>query len=341
MIPIQNIYYMLSYAFQSLREQEYRNLSIEPFQNATDLFAAILIQGINTQIKRGLHKDYQTVTEPLSALRGRIDLSASIKSRSMLRQQMVCTFDRFTMDTELNRILKTTLLHLLHANIEKKRKKALRELLPFFQDTQTIDLRQVNWHKTYNRNNQTYQMLIGICHLIAKGMLHTQQDGQTRLMNFLDEQRMCRLYEKFLLAYFQREHPELTARAAQIPWQLDDDFDSLLPVMQTDIQLSRGSRVLIIDAKYYAHTTQTYLNVHTLHSSNLYQIFTYVKNKDAALQDMEHTVSGMLLYARTDEELFPCGTYRMSGNVITVRTLDLNCDFGMIREQLDEIAGTI
>ena len=46
----------------------------------------------------------------------------------------------------------------------------------------------------------------------------------------------------------------------------------MLPVMQTDIHLQRGNTVLIIDAKYYSHTTQVHFDKHTLHSNNLYQI---------------------------------------------------------------------
>lgn len=111
----------------------------------------------------------------------------------------------------------------------------------------------------------------------------------------------------------------------------------MLPVMQTDIMLSRGNTVLIIDAKYYGHTTQTQFDVHTLHSANLYQIFTYVKNKEVELGGAQHTVSGMLLYAKTDEEITPNNVYHMSGNKISVRTLDLNCDFQSIRQQLDGI----
>ena len=93
-------------------------------------------------------------------------------------------------------------------------------------------------------------------------------------------------------------------------------------------------KTLIIDAKYYAHTTQVQYEVHTLHSNNLYQIFTYVKNK--ATKGGE--VSGMLLYAKTDEEIYPNNEYLMSGNKITVRTLDLNCDFEQIAAQLNGIA---
>ena len=70
----------------------------------------------------------------------------------------------------------------------------------------------------------------------------------------------------------------------------------------------------------------------------MYQIFTYVKNKEAELAGKPHEVSGMLLYARTDEDIYPENEYRMSGNRIEVRTLNLDGDFAMIKEQLDGIA---
>jgi len=61
-----------------------------------------------------------------------------------------------------------------------------------------------------------------------------------------------------------------------------------------------------------------------------------VKNKAA----VGGGVSGMLLYARTDEEIQPDHTYMMSGNRISVKTLDLNCDFREIARQLNAIADT-
>ena len=107
--------------------------------------------------------------------------------------------------------------------------------------------------------------------------------------------------------------------------------------MQTDIMLKHGEKTLIIDAKYYSRTTQQQYGVHTLHSGNLYQIFTYVKNKEVELFGRPHDVSGMLLYAKTDEEIIPDREYHMSGNKIAVRTLDLDQDFSKIKMQLDRI----
>ena len=337
MIPIQNIYHMLSYAFQVLREQGYRDIATESFDNAAELCAAILIRGVSVQLKRGLGKEYISQTDALFSLRGKIDISASIKTQALLRRQLVCTYDQFTVNSSLNRILKSTMALLLHTDISKERKKALRKLLVYFADVDTLDVHTVNWNIRYDRSNQSYRMLISVCYLVVKGLLQTNADGTTRLMDFLDEQRMCRLYEKFILEYYRQEHPEITAQAAQIPWQLDDGFSAMLPVMQSDIMLSKGNRILIIDAKYYAHNTQMQYDTHTLHSANLYQIFTYVKNKDAEYGDVPHEVSGMLLYARTDELIQPDHVYRMSGNQISVRTLDLNCTFDAIAGQLDGI----
>lgn len=79
----------------------------------------------------------------------------------------------------------------------------LRNLLLFFSDVNEINLRFVNWNQHYNRSNQSYQMLIGICYLVYNGLLQTQTDGTTRIMDFFDEQHMCHLYEKFLLEYYR------------------------------------------------------------------------------------------------------------------------------------------
>ena len=145
-------------------------------------------------------------------------------------------------------------------------------------------------------------------------------------MDFLDEQRMSRLYEKFILEYYRKEHKELDVSSSQIPWNLDNDESSMLPVMQSDIMLHNKGKTLIIDAKYYSKSMQVQYDVHTVRSNHLYQIYAYVKNYD---KDKSGDVMGLLLYAKTDEDIIPHNTYQMDGNTIMVDTLDLNCDFNL------------
>ena len=154
-------------------------------------------------------------------------------------------------------------------------------------------------------------------------------------MSKFSDDHMSRLYEKFILEYYKKEFPKLKVTASQIPWDLDDDESDMLPVMQSDIMLSDKKKTLIIDAKYYSRTMQVQYDVHTLHSGNLYQVYTYVKNLD---KDRTGNVSGMLLYARTDEVMLPHNSYKMGGNRISVDTLNLDCEFDEIRQQLNEIA---
>lgn len=45
-ILIKNIYYMLSYAFQTLNQENYEDVAVESFDEMYDLLAAILARGI-------------------------------------------------------------------------------------------------------------------------------------------------------------------------------------------------------------------------------------------------------------------------------------------------------
>ena len=328
---------MLSYAFQVLNEQGFKSIEMEEFNNVAELCAAILSKGVSLQLKRGLGHDYVNKKEALSSLRGQIRVSESIKTQVIKKRQLVCSYDEFSENSYLNKILKTTMELLVRSDISKARKKELKKLLVYFNNIEVLDIHGINWKIQFNKSNQTYRMLISICYMVVKGLLQTNSDGSSQLMDFLDEQRMCRLYEKFILEYYRKWYPQLVPVAAQIPWILDDGVGDSLPIMQTDIMLSNNSEIMIIDAKYYSHTMQSQYDTRTIHSNNLYQIFTYVKNKEAELKGVQHKVAGVLLYARTDEKEQPNNKYIMSGNTICVKTLDLDCDFSDIKNQLNSI----
>lgn len=331
---------MLSYAFTTLNQSNFEEVATEEFENMHDLFAAILSKGIGQQLKQGIYREYLNRTEELAVVRGKIDMPGTINNRIARERVLTCEYDELSENNLLNQILKTTVMLLMRQkDVKPEYKDELKKRMLFFANVDTIDLTSIKWSAIrFQRNNQTYRMLISLCQLIIEGMLLTTEQGEHKLASFIDEQRMSRLYEKFILEYYIKEYPTLNVSASQIPWALDDGDGTMLPVMQSDIMLSHKEKVLIIDAKYYTHTTQVQYDIHTLHSGNLYQIFTYVKNKEAELAGKPHEVSGMLLYARTDETVQPDNVYQMSGNKISVKTLDLNCEFSEIVEQLNCIA---
>lgn len=56
--------------------------------------------------------------------------------------------------------------------------------------------------------------------------------------------------------------------------------------------------------------------INTIHSNNLYQIFAYVKTKEYTFKAEKHRIAGMLLYAKTNEEIQPDQMYQMHSNQI-------------------------
>ena len=322
---------MLSYAFEYLNFKQYEDVATEEFDNIYELFSRILITALNRQIKQGLYRDYIEIYETTSSIRGKINITESINEFSFINKKLNCTYDEFSVNSYLNRIIKTTLNILLKESQNKENRAGIKNILLYFRDVDTLDPKRINWQIRYDRNNQDYRLIIFICKLTIKGLLQSDKKGDLRLMKFFDDDKMNTLYEKFIYKFYEKECRCITLDRKGVEWQLDPGSDTkMLPRMITDIPLSYNNKILIIDAKYYQSTTT---DSDKVHSHNLYQIFTYVKNKSYEVgEDVE--VAGMLLYARTSDDLQPEHRYLMSGNEICVRTLNLDQDFKYIKKDL-------
>lgn len=338
-IPIKNVYYMLAYAFKELKRNNYERIQGEDFDDIHDLFAEILALGIACLLKQGLHRQYITQEEALQTLRGKLSMQQTLKRRMARDTRLVCEYDSFSADNVFNRILKTSVLLLLrHSDVKAERKAKLRRLMIYFDAVEEIPPFSIRWDALrYDRNTRTYQMLHSLCFFLLQSRLLTTASGEVKMERFADAD-MNLLFQRFVMEYYRKKHPECRAQARQIRWNVcghENVSLSLLPIMQTDITLSLADRTLVIDTKYYGKTLRENWGKMSIHSPHLYQIHTYVMNEDPF-----HTgrVDGMLLYARTASDIQPDARFKNhDGNIFMVRTLDLCQDFGDIERQLDEL----
>lgn len=335
-ILILNIYYMLAYAFQELRKNNYAEVDKEIFEDIYDLFAELLARGISYQLKQGLYKEYIPKDDSLQTVRGKIDINGTINNRLHDSRRIHCDFDELSENNIYNQILLTTAMILIkHSEVKKDKKAKLKQLMLFFQNVTPVDIHAIRWKALrFDRNNRNYRMLLYICYFIINEWLLTTENGQFKMPEFSDD-HMCRLFERFVLEYYKKHHPEVKANAAQIGWNIVEESTdtSILPIMQSDIVLTLGERTLIIDTKYYSKIMQEQYEKKTLRNSHLYQIRTYVDEYD---REHRHNVDGMLLYAKTKEEDFEDAqiTHR-DGYSLLIRTLDLNTKFENIKKRLD------
>jgi 5-methylcytosine-specific restriction enzyme subunit McrC len=107
-----------------------------------------------------------------------------------------------------------------------------------------------------------------------------------------------------------------------------------LPLMKTDISITSKDRKIIIDAKYYKECLQEHYNKETIRSSNLYQLFTYVKNAEAQ-GGSARNCEGILIYPTVQKEADL--NYMMESHKISIKTLNLNQNWKRISDDLMRI----
>jgi 5-methylcytosine-specific restriction enzyme subunit McrC len=330
---------MLSYAFRVLKDDYYDSLGSEPFENIEDLMTSIIVRGMNRQIKRGIFKSYTLNQEEAPQLKGKLEIRSSMMLKFRNKKMLAMEFDELSSNNLLNQIIKSTLIFLLkQKNLKKDIAKEAQKTLFQLESIDTVDLKQIK-QSTFqiNKHHQEYHMLVSICFMVIDSLILSDDTDALDAKGFRDDQTLPKLFEKFVLEYYKYHYPEVHASAAHISWDLNEGSVHLLPTMKTDITLKYNNKTLIIDTKFYQkgvsishHDDEKY----KLHSNNLYQIFSYVQNADI---ERNGSVSGVLLYAKTNELTAPNADFKIKGNFIATRNIDLNTKFDFIQIQLNKI----
>ena len=147
-ILIKNIYYMLAYAFQVLRQTNYEEIAAEEFEEVQDLFASILAKGISQQLKQGLYREYIEINETRTSLRGKINLPETARNKLQRKRVISCEYDELSENNLYNQILKTTALILVRSNgVKPEHKKGLKKTLLMLDNVDAIEPSEIKWKK--------------------------------------------------------------------------------------------------------------------------------------------------------------------------------------------------
>jgi 5-methylcytosine-specific restriction enzyme subunit McrC len=335
-IPIQNIYYLLCYAWNRLEEGQVVDVGSVESTRLVDLFAKVLAGGVRHLIRRGFDRGYLPHSEDTATIRGKIDFASSLKRNLLSKARAHCDFDELDYNVLHNRIIKTTITWLVLADgLDRGLREDLRGVLRWLHEVEPVRLTsQVFRRVQLHRNNHYYAFLLNVCEMLYDYLLVDERSGRSRFRDFLrDERRMARLFEDFVRNFYRLEQREFKVESQKILWQAEwgsEEARALLPEMRTDVSLIGRGRKIIIDCKYYSETLRRGAYKQTVHSSHLYQLFAYVKNK-AAHEGWE-SCEGMLLYPVVDRELDL--TYRILGHTFRVRTVNLGREWFKVREEM-------
>ncbi|WP_319408744.1 5-methylcytosine-specific restriction endonuclease system specificity protein McrC [uncultured Desulfosarcina sp.] len=344
MIPIENIYYLLCYAWNHFDEGEMGDIASTEFNNALDLLACVLYRGVSRLLKKGLDRGYVEQEEALGFIHGRIDLNYTVLHGLQHKGRVRCRFDELIHDVLHNRIIKSTIRRLLYAeDLDSSLKEKLRGIYRRLQGIEEIRLKpSVFSDVIFHKNNRYYRFLLHVCELIVSYTMPSEHKGSYRFIDFLsDKKRMWQIFQQFIFNFLVKEQSTYSVKADCLDWPAEaidqerhDDL-KFLPVMYTDISLRSGQRTLIIDTKYYADALKSNRGGNPkVNSANLYQIHTYLSSLE--MKDFPDKVAeGLLLYPVNGYQVDLA--WKICGHNIRVRTLNLGLDWRSIHKSILEI----
>lgn len=360
-IPIKNIYYLLCYAWNKLDESHRIKVSLDDKTELLDLFAKVLINATKVLLKRGIDRDYIENVQEINAVKGKLQVSQTLKQNLLSRQKTLCSFDDFSFNILQNQILLSTIQRLIKTkNVDRKLKTELIFLQRKLPKTiEKIELKNSLFSQVkIHRNNRFYGFVMNVCQIIFENTLPSESKkdeekedkGSYIFSDFTrDERKMNQLFEAFIRNFYKIEQTKYsTVKKEIIKWSFDkvvNNFElqsennasehyNYLPRMETDISLENETEKIIIDAKYYKETMKKNYGKEKIQSTNLYQLFSYLLNQEDG-SEKTTTAKGILLYPTIEKEYNL--DYTFKNHQIQIKTLNLNADWREIEKRLKEI----
>ena len=336
-IPIQNIYYLLCYAWNKLEEGNIINVKAISTTELIDLFAKILINGTGRLLKQGLDRYYVEHEYIVNGIKGKFNLSASVKRNILPANKTVCLYDEFEYNILHNQILKTTISKLFRINnLDNDLKNELHRLFIKLPPISEIIIRNSYFKQIrLHRNNYYYDFILKVCQIINENLFIDESTGNYKLKDFFREEKaMARLFEAFVKNFYKIEQSYFAVTSEVIKWNFITETETnmnMLPVMLTDISLLSPSRKVIIDTKYYKEAFKVKYSKEKINSNHLYQLFSYLKNQESD-SDISKSCEGILLYPSIGNNFKYC--YNFENHIIKVMSINLNQDWQNIRNDL-------
>ena len=328
-IPVANIYYLLCYAWRHIEELDVVRLEeIEGLHETHHLLGKVLAQGTARLIRAGIDQGYQDVREDLAGVRGKLMIGEMAKRALRTRGRTACEFEELSRDVLHNRILRSTLGALLKLpDMDTEVRSEIRTVYGKLDGIRLVRLnRRLFQQMQLDRNRHVYRFLMSICELIHDYLLVDERTGETRFLDIRkDNICMWSLFEDFVIEFYRREqhHFDVNRDGRRIHWNDEgtrEDQRSMIPRMEGDVLLDSQDRRIVLDAKWYTEPLSHYYGGRKLRSDNLYQLLTYLQNREATANPGPHH-EGILLYPVVTEPVR--ADVCLEGFAIRARGIDL------------------
>lgn len=250
-VPLENLFRMLEVAYHLKGFHLLHGLtdcrSLEEFY---ERLANVLARRVLLRSRKGFHREYVPREERLTALRGRLDLSRSL--RAPWRVDLDCRFEEHTADVDDNGILLWT-LDRIRRNAACRRPEVRQTVRTAFgrlhglvtpRAFQAADCRD----RAYTRLNEDYRPLHALCRFFLEHTGPTHESGERQNLPFLVE--MAGLFELYVAEWLRQNLPSPYTVSAQERVDLGSDRRLTFQIDLVLYDHPGGTPLAVLDTKY-------------------------------------------------------------------------------------------
>jgi len=321
---VRNLLYMLEYTNQlSIKQYSLTSLlqqDLDWFEILTRLFAMNLLE----EWQRGAFRNYQAVSDTLPVLKGKWNLTEQLR-RPERKHLFAVTFDEFTADNQLNRVLRYVVERLYQLTRNFHNRQMLHELQQWMEEVTLLpkvnveDLRLI----PITRLNQRFEPLLNLARLFLENESLQLSSGNFQTFAFALD--MNKLFEEFVINFIDRHRYEILPNHLQDCELLPQSVGAvrylaqnhnLSPVFQLkpDLVVRQSFNFpLIMDTKY-KRLKEGDLKL-GVSQADFYQMYAYAQ--------LYKCPSVLLIYPQVVGMSELKAKFAIEGGMITAATIDL------------------
>jgi 5-methylcytosine-specific restriction enzyme subunit McrC len=326
-VELDRLLFMMSYSRGRMRDLESRG-SLKEADDLPEAIVMAFVRLTSRALARGVQQGYRTIDDSSLTVRGRLRVGDQIRRRYGPMPPAEVTFDEFTVDIELNRLLLAATERLSRIRFRSEASRAgLRGIRARLEGVSLMayDPRRLPV-VTFDRLNERYRDAVTLARLILGSASFDLGHGDAPATAFLVD--MNRVFEDFVVEALRdalgSEIGVLVQGARGRSLHLDAaDRVSLEP----DLSIWHGGRCVFVgDLKYKRVNSADFPN------ADIYQATAY-----AVATGLDQA---LLIYAAGEGEPASHDIVRI-GRRINVATLDLNVPPNELIRQVERIAARV
>ncbi len=231
-----------------------------------EIFIRAYLEMVLELVKRGLRSSYILREDNLYFLKGKLLVSENLRRNVAHREKFFVAFDEYSLDRPEHRLIKSTLLKILHTTHEQKNFMLANRLLADFDSVeQSFNYRKDFAEVSIDRLTRDYKLVMEWTKIFLSDKNFTSFAGKSQAVALLFP--MERLFEAYVAAQVQKFFADFNVK---IQAQEKYLFDAPKTFgLKPDIILDNGK--IIMDTKWKFEIS----------AGDMYQMFAYAKRYDA------------------------------------------------------------